>query len=468
MATSIRRHDKMDCTCGSRYGLDSSGSVSSKGAKNVQFSFAQPARYVGSPSLDASFVHLPPSLLVRQEESRSLSRPIKTNIDLKHSTVDRYKHLAFLERAAANAARPPAMCMECMQRVDRAIQVDTERIESEAKIYRETIVEENARIKNWKRALRSAATDAPTTSDMDRPTPSRFNEMERAKHNFQMEIEGLSEVCRQHEEELAHLLSVRQEFARVAKKLDVVEEAMYQDVNSLELEALAFHNDQEQLFRLLAEIQSEADCLSSTAIRLPSLLLSLNVDKERGLRYPLINDLRLAYRPKGDVQWDEIQAAWSLAAQLLLYVGTIFHFQSRHWRVVPLSSCAKLIFYPPKEEKVVGGRSKGCVVYNLGHPKTHTSRSFLAWNALLHQLASCVLGKMNQACEEGMMELDKVPRLPYEMTSTKIGAILLTELDENDDAGWSRAIHCMSSNLLWLSDCGSVFVLHQILPQCLS
>ena len=51
-------------------------------------------------------------------------------------------------------------------------------------------------------------------------------------------------------------------------------------------------------------------------VRLHAALFHLVVDK-RGLRYPLINELRLAYRPKGDVHWKEINAAWAQATQLL-------------------------------------------------------------------------------------------------------------------------------------------------------
>ena len=465
-ANNRRRHNvEGTCTCGTRYGLTSS-------------TMSGPQRSTPPPAfLDASFVHLPPSLLVQQEDNE------QRTLLSSSSSLERYKHLETLQETAASKKSSKLqllLCLDCVQRVERALQVDTERIEAETTVYRNVIRDEQVRQNNWKRRMTDTASSSsllwsgqesqPQQQPLDNNKISpRVEEVERAKQSFQAEIDGLEEVCRKHQEELQHLESVRAEQARISRELDQAEEYLHQERNNLRVEARAFYNDQEQFFRILSEIENESEGLSSTAIRLPSLLLDLQVDRERGLRYPYINDLRLAYRPKGDVQWEEIQAALSLAAQLLLYVGTLFHFQSRHWRIVPLSSCAKLIFYPTQREGVVDpnrSSKSGAVVYNLGHPRTHSSRAFLAWNALLHQLASCVLGKMNQAVDDGLMEASMVPRLPYEMTSVEIGSIALTELDYNDDAGWSRAIHCMSCNLLWLSDCASVFVLHQIRPQC--
>ena len=63
---------------------------------------------------------------------------------------------------------------------------------------------------------------------------------------------------------------------------------------------------------------------------------------ERDLRYPLINNLRLAHKPRG-ISWLEINAGWSQAAQLLMFVGSTIKFKSKDLRIVPLMSCAKII-----------------------------------------------------------------------------------------------------------------------------
>lgn len=147
---------------------------------------------------------------------------------------------------------------------------------------------------------------------------------------------------------------------------------------------------------------------------------------------------------------------------MLLVTGTLFEFQSKHCKIVPLSQCAKLIYYPPDNSVKVGHPKRRDLVYNLGHPKTNAKRALLTWNALLCQIIQFVSSEMKKACDHGIIEdASAVPALPFEISSTKIGHITLSQLDENDDAGWSRAIHYMASNLLWLSECASVYVLNQ-------
>lgn len=304
-------------------------------------------------------------------------------------------------------------------------------------------------------------------------TENNPNTIDRSMEEaFRNEIELLEATCKQHQDELAHLLAVQKEQALIDRDLDRLQEAIAEEQNALELEARAFNNDQEQLSRALAEVQDEVERLSSSEIRLPAASLHLQVDIERGLRYPLINELRLAYRPKGDVQWQEIQAAWALAAHLLLVIATLFEFQSQHWRIVPLSRCAKLIYHPPVRneresgfpggQEVNGGMSR-TVVFNLGHPKTNGSKALLAWNALLCQVVQHTLSKIALATENGILDAADIAPLSFAITPTNIGGISLTQLDESDDGGWSRVIHFMASDLLWLSECASSYVLQQVL-----
>jgi hypothetical protein len=319
---------------------------------------------------------------------------------------------------------------------------------------------EEERTEGLKRALKIAAS---STDNGDQYAESNQDDLERTEQAYRNEIQLLQEACQQHEDELRHLQSLQNEQATIATELDRLEFVTEEEQNALELEARAFDNDQEQLYHTLAEIQAEVEQLSSPSIRLPAMLMDLQVDRERGLRYPLINELRLAYRPKGDVQWNEIQAAWSLAAQLLLVIGTLFDFQSQHWKIVPLSHCAKLMYYAPESIKDPTGSRRRVIVYNLGHPQTNGSRALSAWNALLFHVIQHTTASMNEACSSGILNATSVPTLPFEISIGKIGNIVLDRLDENDDAGWSRAIHFMSSNLLWLSECASGYVLQQVL-----
>lgn len=201
-----------------------------------------------------------------------------------------------------------------------------------------------------------------------------------------------------------------------------------------------------------------------------------------------------------------LSVAWSLAAQLLLAIGTLFEFQSANWKIVPLSHCAKLIFIPPPPAQqqapsrpaaaAQGGGSNNVhhhkcnktqkdnkpIVYNLGHPRTDGSKALLAWNALLHQMVHHATVRLHDAVDAGLLpggdgdddsgniigsggggDAASILSVPYEIASTSVGGIRLTDLDPNDDTSWSKAIHCMSCNLLWLSDRASHYVQQKVL-----
>ena len=300
--------------------------------------------------------------------------------------------------------------------------------------------------------------------------------LQLTEESFRQEIRALEEACHQHEIELQNLYTLRDEQIFMEQDLSDSYDHLCQVQNDLELEAIEFEHDQQQYTKNLTILQNELDAVAfNTAISLPTLLYDLQVDEQRGLRFPLINDLRLAYRPKNDIQWDEIQIAWSLAAQLLLVVGTIFEFQSKHCKIIPLTQCAKLIYYPPTKTQINDTTNTKAatnldhhartnqIVYNLGHPSTNMKRALITWNALLCQLTQYVQHKMQEACEVGIFdESYKVPNLPFPITSTKIGNIILTQLDEIDDTSWSQAIHYVASNMKWLSECASVYILNEV------
>lgn len=365
-------------------------------------------------------------------------------------------------------------------RVEQALEDDTVRLQAECFTYKGAIREDEARVKGWRHAVHRAvvvvSSGMQEGEEVVSGVPNVIEETIEAERSteeaYLNEVELLEIACQQHREELARLRAFQKEQRRISLELERAQEAIAVEQNALELEARAFDNDQERLSRTLAECQDEVDRLSASEILLPATLLHLQVDRERGLRYPLINALRLAYRPKGDVQWKEIQAAWALAAHLLLVVGTVFEFQSQHWKIIPLSRCAKLIYHPPTRNEGMSGfhaehdASEGkirTVIFNLGHPKTIGSKALLTWNALLYQLTQHVASKIAFATENGIMDATTVTPIPFEISPTNIGGISLMTLDENDDGGWARVIHFMASDLLWLSKCASSYILQQVL-----
>ena len=266
----------------------------------------------------------------------------------------------------------------------------------------------------------------------------------RTEESFREEIAVLTAAVEKHEQELQDLHNVQAEQARLSKELDTIDDYLDDQRNRLEIDADAFSHVQQQLSRTLRDTEREIEALS--AVRLHAALFDLVVDK-RGLRYPLINELRLAYRPKGDVHWTEISAAWSQAAQLMLLVAASVKFRSRDWRIVPLTTCAKLIHLDGKHRSV----------YTLGgsdatkHP-TKMAMSLRAILALLDQMCRHVV----------LLGHEGARPLPYETTRNRIGRFELSQLEENNDSGWSSVIHCMASNLEWLSERASDYEIQNV------
>jgi hypothetical protein len=111
------REEKTECTCGHYYGLDDD---SNDKGESGGIARSQQSSSTGTPvtSLDASFVHLPPSLLLREEEKASPRTTMRQSQQLKSTAgfLESFRHLTQLEQAANSAASPPRLCIECVQR----------------------------------------------------------------------------------------------------------------------------------------------------------------------------------------------------------------------------------------------------------------------------------------------------------------------------------------------------------------
>ena len=343
------------------------------------------------------------------------------------------------------------MTFSCI-RIETAMEADIQRLESECRLYRNATRDERTRQASQLRAIQSSY-----NNNAD-PTNSNNNDdaLANMEQTLRDEMERLAAVCQEEEAELENLGQLELEAAAVAKQLDALQWSINEEANALELETHASENEEQQILTVLTEVQTEVDRLSSKGIRFPSRALGLRVDA-RGLRYPLINELRLAYRPKGDVDWEEIQSAWALAAQLLLQSATLLQFQSQHWRIVPLSQCAKIIYHAPNSENNRG------VTQNVGHPSSKSSEALMAWNALLFEVVQHAKTTIKAGIEKGLLEAKTMERLPYEQTSQSIGGVPLRHLAVDDDASWSRVVHFMSCNLLWLANTASLWTLEDVI-----
>jgi hypothetical protein len=360
------------------------------------------------------------------------------------------------------------LCVDCVDRVAAALETDTRRLYAEVETYRDNITAAELRAKTLQQQLStfmpSSTTKSPspasddynsTPEGLSSPPPSAFAAAEEV---YLQEIAMLEQEVQAREEELENLAALYEDHMHVSKQLDEEDEQIEHEQNALELESQSFDYRRQLLTTTLEEVQDEIDKLC--IVPLPRALWDLQVDP-RGLRYPLINQLRLAFQPKGDVQTNEIQVAWSQATQLLLLLGNLFEYPGQDWKVVPLADCAKLIY---RKE-----------IFNLSPGNT---RSLLAWNALLDQVvkyawslssvrsSSSFSSRQQRSSHSTKSNLSKTMSSstsneatvmsstppPFPSTPTSIGDTELARLDRTDHLGWSQVIHRMASNLSWLCD----------------
>jgi beclin 1 len=369
---------------------------------------------VALSNMEASFVHLSSSSAEEFTFANSPNHQDGFLLTCQH--VDRMIR-------AADGKQDAALCMDCLKRVTRAVQDDIQRIQDETMAYHKAVAEETERYQCLRKTLASnVVASGEPSQDL----------LACTRHSFLDEIALLNDAYQQHEEELHQLKAVQREQHTVSQQLELMENSIAAERNSLELEARAFDNDIAYVSNQIQRVHDEMDSLAS--VRLHSALFELTVDK-RGLRYPLINDLRLAYRPKGDVQWAEINAAWSQVLKLLLLVGTSAGFRPKSWRIVPLTSCAKLMYLDSNRREVytMGGKD-GC--------RDHMASSLRALTALLDPFVKH-LASLLPDCSSG---------IPHEMPRNRIGPCDLSRIEDGDDSGWSNAIQCIALNLRWIQD----------------
>mmetsp|Transcript_57618 Transcript_57618/g.62242 ORF Transcript_57618/g.62242 Transcript_57618/m.62242 type:complete len:447 (+) Transcript_57618:162-1502(+) len=361
-------------------------------------------------------------------------------------------------------------------------EVDTQRLYAEVDVYKETVLSSKQRMKSLQRtaeilsstssvSVSAKNTSLQTTTTTTGQTNNNNNNNNKKNNHrieeaYQQEISMLEQEVQDRCDELFHLNEIYNEQKDIANELDLLEEGLQMEQNSLELQSEAFDNHRQVLTKTLLESQNEVDKL--LCISLPRALFDLQVDHARGLHYPLINQLRLAFRPKGDVKKQEIQVAWSQATQLLLILGTIFEYHGLDWKLVPLVDCAKLIY---RKE-----------IFNLA---PGDCRSLMAWNALLDQvvkhalsivrcgvnlsLTSNRVGGSSPNKNRGYADINKSNKIsstssvpPFSSSPTMIGGTELARLEPSDDVGWSLVIHKMVSNLLWLSNRASDLAATQV------
>jgi hypothetical protein len=271
--------------------------------------------------------------------------------------------------------------------------------------------------------------------------------------SYQQEIDSLKSACSEHEKELYQMNSLLAEETQRTLELEEVKNELDMAVNDLQIDAKAFDSIHRQLTLQCISVQREVAAVSR--VQLTSVLFTWSIDHERGLRFPLINELRLAFRPKGDLTWNELNAAWSQAAQFLFYVAGVVKFASDDIRIVPLTcTCAKLFCITKDNKRSVHNLGKsmedvsdthGSMSISTAGDASKMASALRALNALIYQIVQHVV---HTHCT-GHVDISPPP---FEMSRNTIGTSNLYELVDKDDSGWGYVIHFMACNLKWLSD----------------
>jgi hypothetical protein len=271
----------------------------------------------------------------------------------------------------------------------------------------------------------------------------------RALDQFNHEIEALTNACHEQEKEIRILQNLLQDQSSRSKSLDFQEESAFHALNALERDMHNFHEDSHHVSNMCSSVITEIDALSR--VKLVSVPFRIDSSNNHVGRYPLINNLRLAYRAnaKANLHREEINTAWVQAAQLVAFTCGLYPDFHSSTRIIPLSSpCAKIQIMTSTSS---GHEDKSKRVYNLGwdmqactDPANHIpSPSLVAFISLLSQLVSHILSEFNQ--DVGFSHP------PFEMTPSSIDSVDVTKLLDSDTASWSSVVYCIAVNLHWLS-----------------
>lgn len=330
-------------------------------------------------------------------------------------------------------------CLE--YRIIMAINDHTEQLEYETNTYIRSVEEEQDKHRRLHKAL---SINAGIMNDSKSSSSNDINDKELVRstiQSFEHELMTIKQACREHDSELNNLNQLLMEQAHVSSSLSLQENELLLEFNSIEKEAKVFEDMHRQLTQQCHSAEIERSHLNH--VRLHTSLFDIVVDT-KGELYPLINNLRLSHRPKGDLQWTEINTAWSQATQLLMFMSNTVKFVSRNYGIIPLMHCAKIIEIDSNGKKVY---------HHLGvdfqtmdkktHNTDHITTSLQVFFTLLYQLSIHIKISSDHEINWSIV--------PYDMTKDSIGPYNIRMIEENDETSWRGAINSIASNLRWLS-----------------
>lgn len=155
-----------------------------------------------------------------------------------------------------------------------------------------------------------------------------------------------------------------------------------------------------------------------------------------------------------------------------MFIGSSIKFTSPDLRIVCLTNCAKIIKVACVENNDNDSNNNERIVHHLGVEDIESSSSsnqnqqqrrrqkdtrniatsLRAFHALLQQIFLHL--KTLGLPSSGMLTEEKPP---YDIGRNYIGSYDLTQLQDKDDVTWNIVIHCMASNMKWLSKNASLY-----------
>jgi hypothetical protein len=309
-------------------------------------------------------------------------------------------------------------------RVAAALETDAIRLREETAMYMDFVTEEEDRMKQLESIVRMSTqlTEYQTTRST-------------ADFSLQKDILQLQKLCDEHEKNFMDLYTLLQDQVALSNLLLRQEEEILVSLNDLEVKADRFNQWNNYLMMKCINVQKELSSLRH--VQLLSSMFHISID-DRGWRYPLINSLRLSHKPKGDLAWSEISAAWSQASQLAMFLGNAFKFASPNFRIIPLSTCAKILEFSKGTKRAynMGVELDSLNIISSAKGVDHIVPSIYIFYRYLGQLLLHV-----------QQRKQLVSPVLYHPSDDDI-----VKYNQDDDPSWGTLIQYIAASLKWLSE----------------
>lgn len=261
------------------------------------------------------------------------------------------------------------LCDLCLDRFTKLIEKDIKSLNHETECYMEKVDEEE----------------------------NKYNSKINGENDFssqydQEEITQASELCQRLSLEANQLSQLHEKQVKRSQWLYQEEDKTLMKLNSLEFHSFKVQDRIRDLTFKCSQTSKEINCLKSDVSLLNTLLFDFGLYYQEK-KHSTINGLRLSHGPIllqtierivdydevcdddniiiydqdfDELDWQEINAAWSQAAQILLFAAGLSKYAFKDLRIVPSSTCAKIIqlVKPASQDRKQGRNNR--IEYLLG------------------------------------------------------------------------------------------------------